>query len=334
MVDKLLFFNMSPCLHAHGRILSMKQFMENKTISYNLMSFTGFRALILFALLLESPKSYQEVCKYFLEHPFLNESISIDTLRVYINSLRRIGCDVVRVRDKKDKISRYYIKSNPFELQLKPEQINSIAKVYKSITKNIDIDDLVMLEKFLRKIADYINNNELHETLDNISLFKDTGIELVNELLGHCERKEQIVFKYNSPQSGIKDIEILADKVALENHKIYLYGTSSEYKYGYFLVSRILGVKEIKQEKTIKPDVKELTVGYELDCQSFYPNACEKLINQKNGKVQVEITSSSEFMIKQRLLPFASDCKVLYPEEYKEEFVSALKKMRAGYGDA
>jgi len=198
----------------------MKQFMEDKKISYNLMSFTGFRALVLFSLLLESPKSYDEICKYFLEHPFLNEHISIDTLRVYINSLRRIGCNVVRTKDKSEKVSRYFIKSNPFELHITPEQIQSIAKVYKSVTKNIDVDDLVMLEKFLRKIAGYINNNELNIALDEVSLFKDTDINLVNTLLDHCKRHDQIVITYNSPNKGTKDIEILTDKVGLENSKI------------------------------------------------------------------------------------------------------------------
>ena len=308
--------------------------MENKKISYNLMSFTGFRALVLFSLLLESPKSYDQICKYFLKHPFLNERISIDTLRVYINSLRRIGCDVVRAKDKKEGVSKYFIKSNPFELQITSEQIQSIAKVYKSITKDIDAPDLVMLEKFLRKIAGYVNNKELNNTLDEISLFKDTDITLVNELLEHCSKNDQIVITYNSPNKGVRDIEILTDKVGLENSKIYLYGTTSDYKeYGYFLVSRILGINKIRSARTIKSDAKELTVGYELNCRTakFSPDSNEKLLSQENGKALVEITSQSNFMIKQRLLSFGADCKVLYPEEFKEEFVSLLKKMRAGY---
>jgi predicted DNA-binding transcriptional regulator YafY len=310
----------------------MKQFMENKKISYNLMSFTAFRALVLFSLLLDSPKSYDEICRYFLEHPFLNEQISIDTLRVYINSLRRIGCDVVRTKDKTERVSRYFIRSNPFELQITPEQIQSIAKIYKSITKNIDAEDLLMLEKFLRKIAGCINNNDLNEAIDNISLFRDTDINLVTALIEHCGDNDQIVITYNSPSAGAKDIELLTDNVRLENSKIYLYGTSSEHqKYGYFLVSRILGIKEIKSEKTIKPEAKELTVGYEVNCRSFTPDSHEKVLSQANGKFLVEITSQSNFMIKQRLLSFASDCRVLYPKEFREDFVSALKKMRAGY---
>ena len=76
----------------------MKEFLKNQTITYNLMSFTGYKALILFSLLSEGPKSYREICDYFVNKTYLKESISIDTLRVYINSLKRIGCEVKRIR--------------------------------------------------------------------------------------------------------------------------------------------------------------------------------------------------------------------------------------------
>ena len=70
----------------------MKEFLKTNTITYNLISFTGFKALIIFSLLLESPKSYDEIIDYFANHDYIKETISIDTIRVYLNSLKRIGC--------------------------------------------------------------------------------------------------------------------------------------------------------------------------------------------------------------------------------------------------
>lgn len=43
----------------------MKEFKKSNIVTYNLMSFTGFKSLMLFALLLESPKSYKEICEFF-----------------------------------------------------------------------------------------------------------------------------------------------------------------------------------------------------------------------------------------------------------------------------
>ena len=49
----------------------MKEFLKNQKVTYNLMSFTGYKALILFSLLTDGPKSYSEICEYFLKHPYL-----------------------------------------------------------------------------------------------------------------------------------------------------------------------------------------------------------------------------------------------------------------------
>ena len=91
----------------------MKEFIKTKKVTYNLMSFTAFKALVLFAELAQSPKSYKEICDIFYNHPYLREQISIDTLRVYINSLKRLGCEVKRVKGE-DKESRYVITKHPF----------------------------------------------------------------------------------------------------------------------------------------------------------------------------------------------------------------------------
>ena len=109
----------------------MKEFMKNKKVTYNLMSFTGFKSLLVFSLLLESPKSYLEIKDYFEKHEYIKESISIDTLRVYLTSLRMAGCEIIRA--KKTEGSRYRMVSHPFEIALSQEQIKSIIRPYQKI---------------------------------------------------------------------------------------------------------------------------------------------------------------------------------------------------------
>ena len=72
----------------------MKEFRKTNVVTYNLMSFTGFKSLLLFTILCESPKSYSEVCDYFKKHPYIKEEMSADTFRVYLTSLRRCGCEI------------------------------------------------------------------------------------------------------------------------------------------------------------------------------------------------------------------------------------------------
>ena len=39
----------------------MKEFLKNNTVTYNLMSFTGFKSILLFSLLTTGPKSYEDI---------------------------------------------------------------------------------------------------------------------------------------------------------------------------------------------------------------------------------------------------------------------------------
>ena len=309
----------------------MKEFLKTNTVTYNLMSFTGFKALIVFSLLMESPKSYEEVCEYFLNHPYIQEKISIDTFRVYITSLKMAGCQVKRERI--NKVSKYSIISHPFELSITDEQTNSLLKIYKNMSKSITIQELILFEEFIEKIAQYIKDEKFINAYKKVSVFKDINIKLIKELLECCDKKEQIVIKYNSPNSGKKNIEIISDKLEFSNNKLYLYGTGFEYmQYGSFLVSRIDEIVEIKEIKTI-PLVKELKVGYSLTTnpKNVQLRENEKIIQTNKDNIIIEITSSNEFLTRQRLLEYGPECTILYPESFKKDFVTYLESMKAGY---
>lgn len=311
----------------------MKEFIKNQKVTYNLMSFTGYKALLLFSLLTESPKSYNEICECFLNHPYLREKISIDTLRVYINSLKRIGCEVKRFRGE-DKISRYVITAHPFELKLTQEQIQSIIKVYKSIVKNMDVKELLSMEYFFEKIGSYIKNEDFIADIRKISMLRDIDKKLLEDWIDCCDKKEQIVISYNSPNSGQKDIELIADKIEVANGKMYLLGTGFEYmQYGSFLVSRIKEIKEIKIEKTIPDNLQEFRIIYTLEGNpdKFNPADNERIIEKHNNYVVIEMKTSNDFLAKQKLLEYGPTCKVVAPEDFRNDFIKLLKDMKAGY---
>ncbi len=311
----------------------MKEFLKNQKITYNLMSFTGYKALILFSLLSESPKSYKEISNYFINHPYLREKISIDTLRVYINSLKRIGCEVKRFRDE-NKESRYFITSHPFELKLSQAQIESIKKVYKSIAKDISVEELLALDNFFEKLGKQIKNQDFVDDIKQVSLLKGIDKDLLKNLMDCCEKKQQIIIEYTSPNNGKKDIEIVTDKIDLSNNKIYLHGYGLEYsEYGIFLINRINQIKEIKINSNTPKDIKKVTVTYEIrtDINKINLEDFEKVLHSSNDKTIIEATVSNTFLLKQRLLEFGPTCKIISPTEFRNEFLSLLKDMKAGY---
>ncbi len=310
----------------------MKEFVKTKKVTYNLMSFTAFKALILFSELVTSPKSYKEICEIFYNHPYLREQISIDTLRVYINSLKRFGCEIKRVKGE-DKQSRYVITSHPFELKYTKEQLQGALKVFKTLVKNMDIEELLSMQEFFEKIGTYIKNEDFINEAKQVSLLKDINKNLLKTLIECCEKKNQIIITYASPNSGIKKIELIADKIEISNSKIYLYGIGFEYKeYGSFLVSRIKSIDSIKNEITMPEGLQEIKVVYELyNTSKPELESYETILENDENKFVIEACTSNKFLLRQRLLAFGPNCKIVSPEEFKNEFIALLKDMKAGY---
>ena len=308
----------------------MKEFYKTQTITYNLMSFTGFKSVLLFSYLLESPKTYEELKSLFESHQYLKESISIDTLRVYINSLERIGCKIVR--DKKSEGSRYRIVKNPFEIKLSEEHAKSIIKIYKTISKYIEIEDLLYLTNFLNKISKDINNEELRNKLNNLSPLKTINPTILEALIQASRRKDEIIITYNSPTSNIKEIELIAEKLIVSNNKVYLTGTSKNYSNtARFLVSRILNIPKIKLTKTIETQETAKIITCEIYDKEIEILNNEKIILQEEDKITIEIESTNDFTTKQRVLSLGNACKVIAPKEFKDEIIYTLKKLKEEY---
>lgn len=312
----------------------MKQFMKTNRITHNLMSFTGFKSIYIFSLLLESPKSYKQIQQAVTEHEYLRETISADAVRIYINSLKKIGCKIESVTH--NRIRYYYISSHPFKLKINKEQAESILKIYKAISHYIDLEDYLILQKFIIRFAQYISDEEIKNKILYASPINNANQEIINELIKYAKNKTEITVLYNSPNSGQKNITILADKLYINNGKLYISGINSEYKnYSGFLVSKIIKIVSVNlNSPTLETPI--YSVRYELyktDNTVFEPLQSEKIVEQTKEKYVIDITSKNKFDITQRILYHASKCKVISPKEYQQEIIDTLNKMKEGYID-
>lgn len=310
----------------------MKQFYKTNTITHNLIAHTGFKSLVIFKLLVEAPRTYKEIQAAIQEHEYLHENLSTDALRIYINTLKSYGCKVRRFSE--NGVYKYTIDSHPFELVLSDEHVKGIIKIYKSLSKSIDAEDLIAFQSFFSKISKYITNEDLKDKLNNISPISNIDLELIQQLITHANNKAEITIYYNSPVSGRKNITVLTDKVNIQNGKLYLHGVSSEYKnYAKFLVPRIIKIVSVNlANKTLESP--EIIVGYEYTKdmnEEFEPLKNETIISNSGNKLTVEITSKSKFELVQRIMYLSKNCKVLYPENFKSDIITTLKKMKEGY---
>ena len=311
----------------------MKEFNKTNKVTYNLMSFTGFKSLLIFSMLLESPKSYEELQECIKNHEYLHEDISIDSLRVYLTSLSRIGCNIERFRTE-DGTYKYYITSHPYQFIISEEQIKSLIKIYKLIIKTLDLSDIFAYEKFIRKLAASIGSEELKNAMEKVSPFKRCDFELVEKLFKYSNEKRKITIMYQSPRSNAKEIEVIADKLAITQGKAYLYGVSIEYKQDTsYLLSRISDIIDVDLEDNNKIELKPVTVGYEL--ATLTPDVKlspeEKIVKINKDAILVEQKTTNLFMLKRKILEYGPICTVLYPEDFRNDIINTLKHMRETY---
>lgn len=308
----------------------MQEFLTNNTVNCNLMSLTGYRTLVILNALMESPKTNTEINDCLLKNQYIKETFSNDTLRIYINSLRAVGCEITSAN--KSNAKKYQLVSHPFAYDISKSQLKALSKLYKSVYYKLDVKEVVELENFFERLSLSLKNEQTKACLRNLSMIKGINKNILNNLLIHCKNKNQIVFLYNSPKSGQKKIEIIADKLSFKSEKLYLWGNNLTHKeYSFFAVDKILKIISIKFSKNIE-EFKSTKVTYELyNHESYIPEEDEKIIEKSVEKLVIEANSKNEFSLMQKILSIASDCKVVEPQEFRMKLINKLKSMEKIY---
>lgn len=312
----------------------MRKFLEENVVTHNLMSFSGFKAMLIFSMLVQEPKTYYEIKQAIENNEYMKETVSIDTIRIYMNSLKLAGCEIKKLHE--GRTVKYYIDSHPFELKITDSQVESIIKVYNAIAKSIDISDFLILNDFFNKISVYITNEDLKQKLQNLSPINNINNELIRDLMKYAKNNTEITVLYNAKNSGKrKEIDIIVDRMSISNGKLYIAGYNSEYhNYSEFLVSNIIKIVSVnlQSKKLVSP---EFVVRYEYlksdNSSSFIPLENETVEEETDTHIIVEIKSRNKFVIMQRILSFSNRCRVISPQDYKEEILGILKDMKEGY---
>jgi len=308
----------------------MQEFLTNNTVSCNLMSLTGYRTLVILSALMESPKSNDEINECLFNDQYIGEKFSGDTLRIYINNLRAIGCEITRAN--KTNNQKYTLVSHPFAYDIPKSQLETLSKLYRNLYDKIDIYDVVEFEKFFTTISSFIINNQTKDFLVGISHLKGLDLKIIEELLLHCKNKNEIVILYNSTKSGLREIKIVADKLAFKSEKLYLWGDNLTHKeYSYFVVDKIKNISFIKHHKS-NEKIPTINLVYELYNYGDYKlEENEVLLIRDKDKLTIEAKSKNEFDLMQKMLNKANDCKVVSPDKFKNKLLKKLEAMKKIY---
>lgn len=308
----------------------MQEFLNNNTVSCNLMSLTGYRTLVIFGLLLNSPQSINELNLAFEHNQYIKEKFSQDSLRLYINALREIGCDISKA--SKANNYKFHLNSHPFEFVIKDTQISAVKKLLKNLYEKTTIDELEKIENLISGLIGKTKDLDTQNRLQSLLLLKKIDTVLFKDLKRYCKDKNQINFDYKITSNETKTFDFIADKLFIKSSKLYLSGKdlSHDGKNSFLPVDKIVGINSIKYSKS-NENILPTKVVCEIYDKQYLLKPDEKLLKEEDKKLTIEISSINEFAIMQRVLQLGNKCKVIEPTDFKTRIIEKLKEMEKRY---
>ncbi len=294
------------------------------------ISLTGVRAIVLLALLNIKPCSFEEIKEFLIQSNIVTREYSIDTIRIDLNTLKYIGCDISKATKRTN--NTYILRSHPFQLELSEDDVNVLAKIYKGIYKNLGIDRLLEYDNLFEKLSDIVKDEKIKEALKGISILKGLDKQLIQELLSDSRKHTRLTISYLSGSTKATEYDITIEKLGFRSDKLYIYCFNHTINKRTFLnFSRLQKVllRQLRSEN-IKSD--DVIVEFNLKNHSNYLlEEDEEIISKKDNTATIRGKYYTDFIALQRILSFGPDCVILSPEGLKEQLIEKLKSMRGQY---
>lgn len=309
----------------------MKENLSIKTKNTNI-SLTAYRAIKILKLLMEKPSTSAEIIDVLKQDELTKRSISDDTLRISMNSLKAVGCKITRPCPKND--YRYILTEHPFKAKFNASEINILHQIRKYFLDCCEWRIVVEINKFYDKfIAPHCDEKTL-DLLNSKKPFAKIKSQVLETFYANDLAKKEILMTYATSSKKIEKINISSKQIFCEAGKLYIMAWYNKRNtYSYFNAEKILEFHSIENLKTPLKDCN-FKVLYKVtgeEISTFVCNSDEKILEQNTDEILVESNATSEFRIIQRLLSFGDDFELISPAYIKNKLLEKISKTKARY---
>lgn len=307
---------------------------RNIEANKSVICLTAYKAYVLFKYLLHSPLSIDEIIRLYQENSIIDKKFSKDTIRITVNTLREIGCEIEKPTPTNG--NKYILHSHPFGLNLNENQLNTLEEIEKDFASSNNWQLVIEVGKLWEKIALLTNNEEVIEKIRSFNPFNNIDEKILDELKIHCKNKSKIKILYFSPREGNLTLDIICDYISSESEKLYLWCYNYEHDaVSYLRIDRILNIISIYKDCE-KFSYPKFDVIYTLKGQTkctFLKTNNDELIESNEEYIKIKSTVISEFNFIQKILSYGNDCKIIEPQWLKTKLITKLNLMKAIYYD-
>lgn len=309
----------------------------------------AYRVLRLLEWLVEKKHTLEELNARFREEPLTLKTLSPDTVGLYINTLRQVGCQINRP-SKRNQYA-YELVYQPFGLRLTVHQAKVLADLKDLGAQCDSISIFWAIQQFLHNFPNHCTPMT-QERLKLGGLSQSRMVEYDNQLgkvsaLEATVQREQLLWvTYHSPVKGRERFYFLPTQMYYEEGALFLQGVQKSRKDPVVLrLDRIEKAEGIDSptpaesrllqaliQESQKPQSEVMVRIYEAphpDCVRW--NMEEAVYQETPTQLLVKLQSNDWFRIRQKILTLGKPFEVLAPQEFRREVATVLDEMEACY---
>ena len=297
------------------------------------ISITGYRTLLVLMSLIEKGRTIEELVDILKENPITNKSVSKDTVRITLNTLKNAGCQISR--PIKSKGFKYELLVNPFSLKLTDENLITLVRLRETLVNKVPWKDVITINNLYHKLVELTGNQSQINFIDETKSLGNVNPDIIASFLNENIICKKIQLEYLSPEYGKEDIYVVPYKIIYENKRLYILCYSFKYNANCFLeVSRIIKIKSVYSKEKY-PKENSYKVIYRISGQAmenYEKTYYETVLKKTAAYMDIEANVSNEFTFIQRILLYGSDFTIISPYVFREKLIDKVKQIRRNYG--
>lgn len=322
------------------------------------MNSTAYRIFKLLQWLIQEPLSVDAMNARFCADPLICKPVSNDSIWLYINTLKSLGCNIKRPSPKNS--FQYEMVSHPFGLALTEDQLDALSQAKAFAQQRFTRQEMRALDALLKKVVSFTVCEDPQQLVAQLFArsrsFDYEDLSHHVEALEHSAVAQQLIqLTYLSPQHGEKTFHFLPMSLFYERGVVYVRGERADFDHPSTLrVDRVLGIapaeddglktqlqlrQQDRTEVVIQVFVEnpEQFVGFGLDENKGIYHESLRWVDRQALPVaeasyyEVILQIREFFFLKQTLLLCGLPFRIAAPSHLRDELRQTLEVMKQYY---
>lgn len=299
---------------------------------YSNISITAYRAIKILMLLIEKPYSALELTDALKNDEITSRSTSDDTLRVTINSLKAVGCQITRPSLRNN--YKYVLINHPFRINFTEKDFLLLNKIRKHFLSKNDWKTVLKLNDLYDKLANFTGNEKIKNIVNRKKPFSGIKPEIKELLLSGEIVDKEVTMTYCKRGKKQETERIITDKIFCEAERIYIWAWNFKYNtYSYFKAENILKIHYADniKEKPAKILYKAVYRVFGYEVKTFNRTEEERVLLSDENSITVEYSVINEFKFFQRLLSMGENFELMEPDFARKRLYDKLQNIEKRY---